>query len=134
VKKDPFDREDNPSFYFWVSLFNQIYWVSGSLIGVLIGHLLPINTTGIDFSLTALFVTVAVDQWVEAKKHWPAIAGGICSIACRLIFGPDSFLIPTMFAIIIALSAPDIIGRIHRRADSKNREERAPENREGQHE
>lgn len=120
VKKDPFNREDNPSFYFWVSLFNQIYWVTGSLIGVLTGHFLPIDTTGIDFSLTALFVTVAVDQWIEAKKHWPAIAGGICSIACRLIFGPDSFLIPTMLAIVIALSTPDILNRIRKRRGNTN--------------
>ena len=122
VKKDPFNRDDNPAFYFWVSLFDQIYWVSGSLIGVLAGHFLPIDTTGIDFSLTALFVTVAVDQWVEAKKHWPAIAGGICAIVCRLIFGPDSFLIPTMMAIVIVLSIPDIFERLRSKAGGQKHE------------
>ena len=127
VKKDPLRRDENPSFCFWVSFFNQIYWVSGSLIGVLAGHFLPINTTGIDFSLTALFVTVVVDQWIEAKKHWPAIIGGVCSIACRLIFGPDSFLIPTMLAIVIVLSMPDIFQRLRKKREDKKREGEAHE-------
>ena len=112
VKDDADERNNNASFYFFVSLFNQLYWVAGSAIGVIAGRLIPINTTGIDFSLTALFITVAVDQWCEAKRHWPAIAGGICAIVCRLLFGADNFLIPTMIAIVIALSFPDILNRI----------------------
>ena len=115
VGNDPDKRNCRPAFYFWVSLFNQLYWVSGSLLGVLAGHFLPINTKGIEFSLTALFIAVAVDQWTSAEKHWPAIAGGICSILCRLLFGPDSFLIPSMITIVILLSAPDMIERLRSR-------------------
>ena len=115
VGKDPDSRNCRPAFYFWVSLFNQLYWVSGSLLGVLAGHFLPINTKGIEFSLTALFITVAVDQWTSAGKHWPAIVGGISSILCRLIFGPDSFLIPAMITIVILLSAPEVIQRLRSR-------------------
>ena len=117
-KDDTDERNNNPSFYFLVSLFDQIYWVAGSLIGVVAGSLIHINTTGLDFSLTALFITVAVDQWCEAKKHWPAIAGGICAIACRLIFGASNFLIPTMFAIIIVLCAPNIFARINKKKET----------------
>lgn len=115
VGNAPDKRNCRPAFYFWVSLFNQLYWVSGSLLGVLAGHFLPINTKGIEFSLTALFIAVAVDQWTSAEKHWPAIAGGICSILCRLIFGPDSFLIPSMITIVILLSAPDVTRRLRSR-------------------
>ena len=62
VKDDSIPENQQASFYFLVSLFNQIYWVTGSLIGVICGRVLPINTAGIDFSLTALFITVAVDH------------------------------------------------------------------------
>ena len=119
VKEDKQAKNDHGAFYFFVSLFDQIYWVTGSLIGVLAGHFLPINTKGIDFSLTALFITVAVDQWVGAKRHWPALVGGISAVCCRLIFGADSFLIPTMLAIVILLCAPDIIDRIRKKKEKE---------------
>ena len=54
--------------------------------------------------MTALFVTVFVEQWLTTKNHLPAIAGLFCSIACLMIFGPENFLIPTMISITIVLS------------------------------
>ena len=98
------EGEDKHWYSFFVSLFNQCYWVIGSIIGSILGSLITFNTAGIDFSMTALFVTVFVEQWLTAKNHLPAIAGLFCSIACLMIFGPDSFLIPTMISITIVLS------------------------------
>ena len=98
------EGEDRHWDSFFVSLFNQCYWVIGSIIGSILGSLITFNTAGIDFSMTALFVTVFVEQWLTAKNHLPAIAGLFCSIACLMIFGPDSFLIPTMISITIVLS------------------------------
>lgn len=114
VKEEEDPIRNNPVFFFWVSLFNQSYWVAGSILGVLAGRFIPINTNGIDFSLTALFITVAVDQWCEARKHWPAVAGLVCAVLSRLLFGADSFLIPTMIAVVICLSAPDMFERIRK--------------------
>lgn len=98
------EGEDKHWYSFFVSLFNQCYWVIGSIIGSILGSLITFNTAGIDFSMTALFVTVFVEQWLTAKNHLPAIAGLICSAACLMIFGPDGFLIPTMISITIVLS------------------------------
>ena len=98
------EGEDRHWYSFFVSLFNQCYWVIGSIIGSILGSLITFNTAGIDFSMTALFVTVFVEQWLTTKNHLPAIAGLFCSIACLLIFGPDNFLIPTMISITIVLS------------------------------
>ena len=98
------EGEDRHWYSFFVSLFNQCYWVIGSIIGSILGSLITFNTAGIDFSMTALFVTVFVEQWLTAKNHLPAIAGLFCSIACLMIFGPENFLIPTMISITIVLS------------------------------
>ena len=87
-----------------VSLFDQIYWVTGSVLGSLAGSLIPINYEGIEFVLTALFVTIFVEQWLSTKNHAPAIIGLVSTAACLLIFGKDIFLIPSM-AIIAALLA-----------------------------
>ena len=98
------EGEDRHWYSFFISLFNQFYWVTGSVLGSLIGALITFNTAGIDFAMTALFVTVFVEQWLTAKNHLPAIAGLLCSIACLMIFGPSNFLIPTMIAIALVLS------------------------------
>ena len=90
-------------YYFLVSLFNQSYWVLGSIIGSLLGNVIPFNVEGIDFALTALFVTIFVEQWLTIKSHVPALIGVISSVVCLVIFGADSFLIPSMVVIVALL-------------------------------
>ena len=63
-----------------VSLFDQCYWVAGSVLGALAGQLITFDSTGIDFAMTALFVVICADQWKHAKTHIPAIAGFGCGI------------------------------------------------------
>ena len=87
------------SYCFWVSLLDQCYWVLGSALGSLAGSLLPINYEGIEFVLTALFVTIFVEQWLSTKNHAPAVTGLAATATCLLIFGKDIFLIPSMAAI-----------------------------------
>lgn len=95
---------DFHEFAFLLSLLDQCYWVTGSVIGNLIGQALPFDTTGIEFSMTALFITVFVDQWLSTKKHSSAVMGLIVSLVCLLIFGSGSFLIPAMIGIIAMLT------------------------------
>lgn len=97
-------KEDNPgSFCFLVTLFDHIYWVSGTVLGSLTGSLLPINYEGVDFALTALFVTIFVEQWLSTKKHGPAIVGVAATVICLVLFGADVFLIPSMVMIAACL-------------------------------
>jgi len=97
-------REERHRYAFWVSLLDQCYWVAGSLIGALLGQIIPFSVEGIDFSLTALFLTVFIEQWLSTKDHLPALLGVGASVACVLLFGSDSFLIPSMASILLALS------------------------------
>ena len=87
------------SYCFLVSLLNQCYWIVGCVAGSAIGALVPIDFTGVSFVLTALFVTMFVEQWLSTKDHGPAIVGVVCTAVCLLIFGKDWFLIPAMAAI-----------------------------------
>lgn len=93
---------DKHRYYFLVSLFDQIYWVTGSVLGALLGEVIPINTQGIDFALTALFITIFVEQWLSAKEHHPALIGVGISVVCLLIFG-ENFLIPALLLITTVL-------------------------------
>ena len=96
------DVSDRNSFYFLISLFDHLYWITGCVTGSLLGSVIPFNTEGIDFALTALFITVFVEQWLSQEKHSPSIIGVGASVICLLIFGRDNFLIPAM-AVITAL-------------------------------
>ncbi len=96
-------EDKGPAYHFRVSLLDQIYWISGSVLGSLAGSWIKFNTAGIDFSLTALFLTVFVDQWRDREDHGPALVGLGATAACLVLFGPDSFLLPAMGAIVALL-------------------------------
>ena len=87
-----------------VSALNQLYWITGSILGALTGAFVNINFAGVDFAMTALFITVFVEQWKGTKNHLPALVGVLASILCLFVFGSGNFLIPSMVAITVCLS------------------------------
>lgn len=97
----PADKRND--YYLFVSLFNHIYWILGSVLGAAVGSIVKFNSEGIDFALTALFLTVFIEQWLSTKKHIPAMIGVAVSVICLVIFGSEKFLIPTMFVISLLL-------------------------------
>jgi len=101
LSSDRFPEGVNKSGYrLLVTLFDQSSWIIGSFLGGVIGTYLNFDSTGIDFSMTALFTTVFIQQWLDAKNHIPAILGLGATLLCRIIFGNDIFLIPAMIIII----------------------------------
>ena len=104
VSEDPAVQRERHKYYFTVSFFNQCYWVTGSVIGALLGSVIPFNTEGIDFALSALFVTIFSEQWLSTRDHRPALIGLGASAVCLLIFGAGSFLIPAMIVITLLLT------------------------------
>ena len=95
---------DTNQYRFLVSIFNHSYWVTGSVIGSLLGAVLPFSTEGIEFSMTALFVAAFTEQWLTTKDHVPALTGLICTLLCLIVFGKDNFLIPAMLLITLVLT------------------------------
>ena len=74
------ENVDRKRYYFFVAMFDQIYWVAGSTIGAVLGDVIPFDTTGIDFSMTALFVVIFVEQWEKADSHIPALTGVVITV------------------------------------------------------
>ncbi len=92
------------TYRFLVSLFHHSYWITGSIIGNLLGAVLPFSTAGIEFSMTALFVASFTEQWLTAKDHVPALTGLLSTLLCLVVFGRDNFLIPAMLLITLVLT------------------------------
>ena len=91
-------------FMFFVTVVNQFYWVASATTGGIIGSLLKINTDGISFVMTAMFVVIFMDQWLKEDQHLSSLIGLGVSLICLLIFGVDSFMIPTMITIVVLLT------------------------------
>ncbi|MBE5847048.1 MAG: branched-chain amino acid transporter AzlC [Lachnospiraceae bacterium] len=96
---------DRGWFMFFVTLHNHFYWVSGATIGGLLGSLIHFDTDGISFVMTSMFVVIFMEQWMKEKHHISAYIGLLVSAACLILFGADSFMLPTMAAIIALLAA-----------------------------
>ena len=98
------DDVDRGWFMFFVTLLNQLYWVSGSTLGGLFGSLIHFNTEGLDFVMTAMFVVIFLEQWLKDQQHTGALLGLGLSAVCLLVFGAEDFVIPAMAAILGVLT------------------------------
>lgn len=95
---------DRGWFMFFVTVLNQFYWVASATAGGLVGSLLTFNTDGLEFIMTAMFVVIFMEQWFKEKKHYTALIGVMASVGCLIIFGSESFMIPTMICILFMLT------------------------------
>ena len=128
------EGSDPNEYRFFVSMFNHSYWVTGSVLGSLLGAVIPFSTAGIEFSMTALFIAAFTEQWLTTKDHIPALTGLLSTLVCLVIFGRDRFLIPAMLLITLVLTL--LRGREESRAEEephvreKSRAEEEPQVRE----
>ena len=89
---------------FFVTLLNQLYWVSGATISAIAGSMLSFDTHGVEFVMTAMFTAIFMEQWMKERLHYTAIIGIVATAVSLAVFGADSFLIPAMAAIVIILT------------------------------
>ena len=108
------DPEYADLYRFLVSLFNHLYWITGCVLGSLLGAVLPFSTAGIEFSMTALFIASFTEQWLRTKDHIPALTGLLATLLCLVVLGPENFLIPAMLLITLILTL--LRGRLGRKA------------------
>ena len=92
-------KKEKEDTMFLVALFSRCYWMIGSVIGGILGQIIPFDLTGIDFCMTALFLIIFIDQWEKAKKHTPALTGLGIGIICLLIFGENRFMLPALLIV-----------------------------------
>lgn len=108
---------DRKGYFFLVSLFDHLYWIAGSVVGALLGAVLPFDSTGIDFAMTALFLVVMTEQWRATRDHRPALTGLGVSLVCLLVFGPEGFRIPAMIGITAVLTLLRAVGAPRKEED-----------------
>lgn len=95
-------------YYFFVSFLDQCYWIAGAAIGGLCGSLIHFNTEGLDFVMTAMFVSIFMNQWLKDRdgkqSHAPELIGVGSATLSLAIFGADRFIVPAMALILVILA------------------------------
>lgn len=91
-------------FMFFVTLLDHSYWVLGCTLGGVFGSLLEFNTKGLEFVMTAMFVVIFLEHWQKEENHLASILGLVLPITCLLLLGAESFMIPSMLAILVGLT------------------------------
>ena len=91
--------------WFYVSLFDQAYWIIGGMLGALIGSMFSFDFEGIEFSMTALFAVILVDRIRTVGKEAviTAFMGGGCALVLLAVLGEASFLLPSMAASLVCV-------------------------------
>lgn len=92
-------------YRFAIALLNQSYWIAGSVLGAVAGSLIGFDTTGIDFAMTALFMTILIDQWLASTTHVPVFIGLAAAVGALLLLGADGFIIPALLIMALVLTA-----------------------------
>lgn len=104
LSANPPEGMKEEKFYLVISILDHIYWIVGCTLGGILGSALSISTTGIDFVMTALFVVIFLGQWKQKQNRTPALIGLGASLVCRVIFGPDWFILASMAAMVVIFS------------------------------
>ena len=103
----PKDAENRHDVMFYVALLSWLYWAVASVMGCLIGNLIPWDMSGIDFCMTALFVIILMDQWEKSPKKSPALLGGAIALVALAIFGGSKFMLPALLVTSAVLLIPN---------------------------
>ena len=94
---------DEDKAAFLIAMLNHLYWIFGCFIGACAGKFLQFDLRGIEFSATAFFLVVVVNQWRQSRSRLPFLAAAVCSSGFFFLLGRDYFLIPTLFTCLAAL-------------------------------
>ena len=100
---EPPEGVSRKEFYFWISLLDYSYWVAATALGGLLGNVLTVDTTGLDFALTALFVVLFLEQWKKRENRLAGLVGLACAAVSLAVFGPDRMVLASMVLILAVL-------------------------------
>lgn len=94
------DNCDLRTAQLWITALDYFYWVLGAFLGGFLGSAMNIQIKGLDFVMTALFIVLALEQFLKEESHVSSISGLVITVACLLLFGKTYFLIATLLILV----------------------------------
>ena len=94
---------DDKTFILGLTAINHAWWVLGCTLGALLRTSIKFDATGLEFSLTALFVVLLLEQWLKNRDIFPIFAGVAAGAITILLHAESHFLLISIgFAIAIS--------------------------------
>lgn len=84
----------------WITVLDWGYWVLGAFLGGFLGSVFQLQVKGLDFVMTALFIVLALDQFLQEKSHVSSISGVLITIISLLAVSKKYFLIVTLLLLV----------------------------------
>ncbi|MCW8905659.1 MAG: AzlC family ABC transporter permease [Sedimenticola sp.] len=100
----PPDGHDEQSYYLALTALNQCYWVSGCALGALLGASVSLDTTGMDFALTALFMVLMLEQWKTLREPYPFLVALFCGLLSLWLLREQMLLLSIGLSIALLLA------------------------------
>lgn len=91
------------------ALFN-LTWLISSLVGVSAGSLIPTQIEGLDFALTALFITLTLDA-ARTRRELPSILLAGMSFAVAMVVAPGQRLLVALLLFVACLVVRQVLHR-----------------------
>ncbi len=85
-------------FYFFIAAMNHFYWITGSMLGAVLGSVIDLDLEGMAFVLTALFVVLTIEQYYHSSTLIPFIAAILAGGISLALFSSKNML---LFSILI---------------------------------
>lgn len=114
------EGENAGSFYGTIAMLDHSYWITGGLIGAILGQIITSKTNfslgGVDFALTSLFAVLLIEQLKKSKDFLPPLIGTVTTIFAIILWRfkilPDSNNILLLslamgLALLLMLRKPD---------------------------
>ncbi len=105
IRGEEKSREEKQSIAWMIAALNQCYWISGATAGALVGTYLPVVTDGVEFSMTALFAVILIEQLIQQKTYALAAISFAIALVIHLYLPGSAFLFPSMILVLIMLLA-----------------------------
>jgi 4-azaleucine resistance transporter AzlC len=92
-------HKNDSNYCFWISILTHSYWILGTIIGSVLGAYLYIDLSALDFTLTALFVILSIEQAYVALDYKPFCVGILSFFAALCV--PDEYFLSTCISLCI---------------------------------
>jgi len=92
------EQKSKTRYYFFIALLNHLYWITGTLMGALLGQAFTTNLKGMEFALTALFVVLAIEQYKKIRSLKPFMIGAFVGITCLVFVAPQYMLLASILS------------------------------------
>jgi 4-azaleucine resistance transporter AzlC len=96
-------EDDKENAFFKITLFNHLYWITGTVTGCILASTIDFNSKGIEFCLTVLFVVLTLELLMQQKNYKTFLLAAVVGFFSLLFFPASKMLILSLTVGVILL-------------------------------